>query len=289
MHDRGQIWPVAVFAHNEARNIVACLDSLRLASTRSIRCHVLANACTDGTEAVVRDYATRNAEVNLVPIDLADKANAWNIFVHDIAPRGTEFCFFIDGDVRATPGSLDQLASALARHPEANGASALPCSGRSLQAFRRDMLREQGLAGNLYALRGDFVQRVREREIRMPLGTVGEDALVGAMLKWDLKQNVPWDDSKVAVAEDAGFEFDPVSFWAAGEWKKYFRRRVRYSIRRYQNKMFGRIIQSAGFQALPRDIRQLYARYPELLALDWRGLNTLFDWLAIREIRLARK
>ncbi len=288
MTETNTAWPVAVFAHNEARNIVGCLDSLQAASAHPIACHVLANACRDRTEELVRDYAARHANVHLVSIELGDKANAWNVFVHEVAPRDAAHYFFIDGDVRATPGSLDALAQALARQPQANGASALPCSGRGVAAFRRDMLKDNGVAGNLYGLRGDFVERIRHQAIRMPVGTIGEDALMGAMLKWDLRGDTRWDDGKVVVAEAAGFEFDSVSPWLPREWKKYFRRRVRYSVRGYQNKMLGRAIQPAGFEALPQHVRGLYARYPDLLTLTWRGADTLFDWLAIREIRAAR-
>lgn len=288
MTDSNPAWPVAVFAHNEARNIVACLDSLQAASTHPIACYVLANACRDRTEDLVRDYASRHANVQLVSIALGDKANAWNVFVHEVAPQGAARYFFIDGDVRATPGALDALDQALEREPGANGASALPCSGRGVEAFRRDMLTDHGVAGNLYGLRGDFVERIRSRAIRMPIGTIGEDALMGAMLKWDLRGDIRWDDCKVAVAETAGFEFDSVSPWLPREWKKYFRRRVRYSVRGYQNRMLGRAIQPGGFEALPQHVRDLYPRYPELLTLGWRGADTLFDWLAIREIKAAR-
>lgn len=281
-------WPVAVFAHNEARNIVACLDSLQAAASRPPECHVLANACSDRTEALVREYSAAHPNVHLVSIALGDKANAWNVFVHEVAPHGAPHCFFIDGDVRATPGALDAMAQALAQHPQANGVSALPRSGRGVAAFRRDMLKDNGVAGNLYGLRGDFVERIRDRAIRMPVGTIGEDALMGAMLKWDLRGDVRWDDSKVVVAEAAGFEFDSVSPWLPREWKKYFRRRVRYSVRGYQNKMLGRAIQPAGFESLPQQVRDLYLRYPDLLRLGWRGLDTLFDWLAIRSIKAAR-
>lgn len=287
MTDVNPAWPVAVFAHNEARNIVACLDSLRAAATRPPECYVLANACRDNTEALVRDYAARHPNVHLVSIELGDKANAWNVFVHDVAPRGVPCYFFIDGDVRATPGSLDALAAALAQHPQANGASALPRSGRGVEAFQRDMLKNNGVAGNLYGLRGDFVERIREHAIHMPVGTIGEDALMGAMLKWDLRGDTRWDDSKVVVAHDAGFEFDPVSPWLPREWKKYFHRRVRYSVRGYQNRMLGRAIQPGGFESLPQQIADMYARYSDVLRLKWRGGDTLFDWLAIREIRAA--
>ena len=288
MTDTARPWPVAVFAHNEARNIIACLDSLQAASAHPIECHVLANACSDRTEDLVREYGASHSNVHLVSIALGDKANAWNVFVHDVAPRGAPHYFFIDGDVRATPGALDSMERALANHPQANGVSALPKSGRGVAAFQRDMLKDNGVAGNLYGLRDTFVERIRAQAINMPIGIIGEDALVGAMLKWDLRGDTRWDNNKVVVAQDAGFEFDSVSPWLPREWKKYFRRRVRYSVRGFQNKMLGWAIQPAGFEALPQQVRDLYLRYPEMLKLEWRGLDTLFDWLAIRAIRSNR-
>jgi hypothetical protein len=287
MTDNSQPWPVAVFAHNEARNIIACLDSLR-AARHPLECHVLANACNDRTEALVREYSVSHPNVHLVSIALGDKANAWNVFVHEIAPAGAAQYFFIDGDVRATPGALDAMAQTLTQHPRANGVSALPKSGRGVAAFQRDMLQDNGVAGNLYGLRGAFVERIRTQGIKMPIGTIGEDALIGAMLKWDLRGDTRWDNSRVVVARDAGFEFDSISPWLPREWKKYFRRRVRYSVRGYQNKMLGRAIQPAGFESLPQQVRGLYPIYPEMLRLEWHGLNTLFDWLAIREIEATR-
>ena len=287
MTDTPHPWPVAVFAHNEARNIVACLDSLQAAANHPLECFVLANACTDRTEGLVREYGASYPNVHLVSITLGDKANAWNVFVHEIAPDTAMQYFFIDGDVRATAGAFDAMAQALSQQPQANGVSALPKSGRGVAAFQRDMLKDTGVAGNLYGLRGTFVERIRAQSIKMPIGTIGEDALMGAMLKWDLRGDTRWDNSKVTVAQEAGFEFDSVSPWLPREWRKYFRRRVRYSVRGYQNKMLGRAIQPAGFVALPREVRDLYPRYPELLKLEWRGLDTLFDWLAIQHIKAA--
>lgn len=287
MADTPHPWPVAVFAHNEARNIVACLDSLLAAASHPLECFVLANACTDRTEALVREYGANHPNVHIESIALGDKANAWNMFVHEIAPAGAAQYFFIDGDVRATPGSLDAMAQALSLYPQVNGVSALPRSGRGVAAFQRDVLKDNGVAGNLYGLRGTFVERIRTQGIKMPIGTIGEDALMGAMLKWDLRGDTRWDNSKVVVAQEAGFEFDSVSPWLLREWKKYFRRRVRYSVRGFQNKMLGRAIQPAGFRALPREVRDLYPHYPELLKLEWRGLDTLFDWLAIQHIKAS--
>jgi hypothetical protein len=278
-------WSIAIFAHNEARNIVACLDSLQKASVLPPVCYVLANACTDATESLVHDYALTYPNVHIVSIVVGDKANAWNVFVHEIAPAGQVAYFFIDGDVRATSGAIDTMASVLDAEPHSNGVSALPMSGRGVQAFQSSMLRDKGVAGNLYGLRGTFLERIRARGIRMPVGTIGEDALVGAMLKWDLRGDIRWDNSRVTIAHDAGFEFDSVSPWMLREWKKYFRRRVRYSIRGYQNKMLGQSIQCSGFDHLPFNITDLYKRYPETFLLKWRGLDTLFDSLAIKVMK----
>lgn len=277
--------PIAVFAHNEERNIIACLNSLRQATSVPTECYVLANGCSDHTEDIVRKYQRYYPGVRLVCTKLGDKANAWNMFIHEAAPCNADYYFFIDGDVRASPWSLDVMIRALAHNRRANGVSALPASGRDVLAFQRDIRKQNGLAGNLYGLRGSFVNRIREQRIVMPVGTIGEDALVGAMLKWDLRGDTRWDNDKVTVADGAGFEFDSVSYWRPREWRKYLRRRVRYGIRGYQNRILGRAIQPAGFLALPRDVRNLYARYPDLLKLQWAGLRTIFDWLALREIK----
>lgn len=279
--------PVAVFAHNEARNILACLESLGKAAQQPLECYVLANACTDRTEAIVREYSHTHPNVHLVSITLGDKANAWNVFIHEMAPCTCDYYFFIDGDVRATPGSVNAMLDTLAQHPHANGVAALPKSGRGVAAFQRDMLKNNGIAGNLYGLRGSFVERIQAQHIRMPVGTIGEDALIGAMLKWDLQGDTRWDNERNAVALNAGFEFDSISPWRISEWRKYFRRRVRYSIRGYQNKMLGRTIQPGGFVDLPEHIDALYPRYRDLLHVNGHGLNSFFDRLAIKEIETA--
>lgn len=280
-------WPVAIFAHNEARNILHCLESLQQTTIHPIACYVLANACTDRTEDIVREYCNVHANVHLISIVLGDKANAWNVFVHEVSPRDRVCYFFMDGDVRASHGALQTMLDTLVQHPHANGVAALPKSGRGVAAFQRDMLKNNGVAGNLYGLRGSFVERIRAQNIRMPVGTIGEDALIGAMLKWDLRGDTRWDNDRVVVAQHAGFEFDSISPWRISEWRKYFRRRVRYSIRGYQNKMLGRAIQPDGFMALPARIEDLYVRHADSLLAQGRGLNSFFDRLAIKEIEAA--
>lgn len=58
---------------------------------------MLANGCTDSTAEQVRASAALLPNLWLVEINIADKANAWNLFVHDIFPmerlKEFETCF----------------------------------------------------------------------------------------------------------------------------------------------------------------------------------------------------
>ena len=108
---------VAVFAHNEERNIIRCLNSLPAAGCPgSAKVFVLANGCTDRTAGLVEGYA--RTRPNIVPLVIAkgDKSNAWNIFVHEHMPDGGAAAF-VDGDAVPDPRSIALLANALETNP----------------------------------------------------------------------------------------------------------------------------------------------------------------------------
>ncbi|MFI4904376.1 MAG: glycosyltransferase, partial [Burkholderiales bacterium] len=70
-------FPVMVLAHNEERHIGACLDSIFAADLAlDFDVYVMANGCTDRTEAIVADHARARPHVHLVSIALGDKCNA---------------------------------------------------------------------------------------------------------------------------------------------------------------------------------------------------------------------
>jgi len=278
-------WPVAVFAHNEEDCIEACVRSLldNRQPGIALEVHVLANACSDGTETVVARLAASEPSVRLHSISIGDKANAWNVYVHEVAPE-SDVHFFIDGDVQACAGALLPLAQALAAAPQANAAAALPVSGRAMEQTRRRMVSNRDLAGNLYALSGDFVRRLRAQQIAMPRGFIGEDSLVGAFAKYDLDPARGWDDSRIVSCEASGFAFESLSALKPADWRLYWNRRIRYSMRKFQMQALRRQVERQGFHAMPVDVRELY-RDPEA----WAGgpADPLFDLLARRRIRKA--
>jgi len=274
-------WPLAVFAHNEGTRL---LDALRSIDTPSVHAYVLANGCTDATERVATEYADATGRATVVSIALGDKANAWNVFVHERAPAADVY-FFMDGDVTAEPGACEALARTLEAHPEANAAAAVPASGRS-RARQVSMVVDMRLAmGALYALRGTFVAQLRQAGTRIPVGYIGDDGWVTSMAKWDGDPARPWDEHRVAPCLEAGYRFRSLSPARPGDWKGYWNRHVRYAMRHFQHILLRDALLAGGLPAMPRRIADLYSDARGLGALSPRLSEYPFDWVALRRMR----
>ena len=146
------------------------------------------------------------------------------------------------------------------------------------------MRREHGLFGDLYALRGDFLARMKAKAIRLPDDLIGDDGLLAAMAKTDLANEDNWDDARIAVCQGAGFLCEPVQLFAPQSWRLQYRRMINYSMRHFQNRMISKIMRSVGPVGLPRQMSQLYKQ--ELPRLASRALfpEYLFDRIALRRM-----
>jgi glycosyltransferase involved in cell wall biosynthesis len=278
-----------VLAHNEERHIAACLASLFDGEPgHPLDVYVMANGCTDQTEAVVREQAKKYQRVHLISIALGDKCNAWNVFVNEIAPKQApdrEIYFFMDGDARILPGSLSALSRGLDRNPRAHAASAPPASGRSIELDRRTLIQHRGLVANLYALRGSFMNELHLKSVRIPLGLEGDDGLIGALVKWDLDPATNrFDHLLIEPCEDAGFVFESMSPLKPSHWLSYWRRAVRYGRRRYEFQLLGNRLRKLGLEGLPKHISEIYGD-SNSLSLQWNGIHTLPNWVALRNMR----
>jgi glycosyltransferase involved in cell wall biosynthesis len=286
-------WAVMVLAYNEERHIVACLDSIIASEPgRAFDIYVMANGCTDRTEALVTAYGRRNPAAKLVSIKLGDKCNAWNVFIHETVKNeapGRDIYFFMDGDARVVPGSFTAMANALVRNQRANAASAVPASGRNVERDRLEILNDRGLVANLYALRGSFVDRLRDRQVKLPLKLEGDDGLLGALIKWDLDPvHGTFDDDRIVACSDAAFEFEPLSPSRVSDWRAYWKRAVRYGRRRYEFQVLRPELKEKGIAGVPSDITELYG-HANRLKLRWDGLYTVSNWIALNQMRRFRK
>jgi glycosyltransferase involved in cell wall biosynthesis len=288
-------WSLAVFAHNESGRIRAALESIvRAAGERAVEVLVLANGCTDSTSDEVRACANVLPDLWLVEIELADKANAWNMYVHDFiaSDRAQEIdtYFFMDGDVTLEPDALLRLASALSEHPSAEAAGGMPATGRDKARWRTRMVKSGTLAGNLYALRGSFVEYLRQRHIRMPVGLIGEDLFVSWLVTRQLGRTTALGEGPLCIfSSDAEFSFRSLSPMRLGDYRIYLRRKWRYTHRALQLEMLRHVLIGGGIAAMPGHVNELYLKAPLPSRMRWAGIDTPLRLLAVLWIRSFRR
>lgn len=275
---------VVVLAHNEERRIAACLGSLPLGKP-GYAVHVVVNGSTDRTAAIARELCGSRGTVHDWPE--GGKSRSWNRILFDTPGVDGDAFVFVDGDAETVPGSVDALVAVLAANPHANAASAVPRNGRMAQAYADEMMAAHGLFGDLYALSGGFVARMRAECIRLPDDLIGDDGLVCALAKTNLANEDDWQDGRVVVCPEAGFLCEPVSVLSPRTWRVQYRRLINYSVRHFQNRIVSDIMRGPGPAALPR---RLAALYPEWLTrfAPRRGLPTAwFDRKALMRMRQA--
>ena len=289
------VWAMAVFAHNEARRIEAALRAIAgAAGGHAVDVFVLANGCTDGTADRVRACAGLLPHLTLVEVDLGDKVNAWNVYVQELhTPERMaeiETHYFTDGDVTLEAEALPRLADALREVPTAMAAGGMPATGRDRDAWRERMVRYSSLAGNLYALRGAFVRKLRDRRLRMPVGLFGEDRFVSWLVDTRLGDPPDSDDEIQCVFHrTAEFSFRSLSPKRPGDYRIYFRRKWRYARRALQHEMLMPILFRKGLEAMPAHVSELYVEAALPSRLKWVGLDTPYRLLAVLWIRSYRR
>jgi len=282
---------VCIFAHNEERLLPPCIAALDAAADgAAFRAHILVNGSTDSTLGVAKTLAAADPRVTVHDLPVADKANAWNDYVHRIAQH-EDVHIFVDGDIAPAPRAFAELAGALRANPRAYAAAAIPFSGRDRAAWAERLNRFSYLSGNLYAMSRQALAAFRARDLHLPFGAKGEDGLIAYLLLTDLKGGE--DDTRrerIVAAAKAGFAFNSLALnW--NDAMLYHRRLKRYSERHFQKAVLYRRLKRSGAGAMPKNILDIYAP-SELRGLRPRRdpVNFWYDWATLRRLRAhARK
>lgn len=246
---------IAVLAYNEERRIATCLRSLPLCEP-GVETHVIVNGTSDRTAEIARGFAG----VTVHDYAHGGKSRSWNRFMLDTQGIAADTYVFVDGDAEIIPGSVAALVRCLADHPAANAASGLPRNGRQAAAYRSSIMRVHGLFGDLYALRGSFVERMRHASIRLPEDLIGDDGLIGALAKTDLGGEEDWDDARVAPCPDAGFLCEPTRL-SRDSLRGQYRRMINYSVRHFQNRIVTDYMRGGGPTTFPGELASVYPSY----------------------------
>ncbi|MEO0399165.1 MAG: glycosyltransferase [Pseudomonadota bacterium] len=275
---------VGVFAHNEEARIEAALHALPLDDT-DYDIAVIINGATDETAVKARAVLAGRPGARVLEYAEGGKARSWNRFVHEDATPDREAYAFTDGDLRLAPGALAAMRAALKADAHANAVSAPPLAGRKADAYRAQMARDRTLFGGLYLLRGAFLERVRAQNCRMPIDVIGEDGMVESWVKTDLGRDADWDQSRVAFCPDAGFYSEHRSIARMSDLIDQWRRLVRYSERRLQNKAITMVMGSDGVSGLPEQITPLAAANATLSDVRLHPLYMAPDLFALRRLK----
>jgi hypothetical protein len=202
-------WSVAIFAARETTETLArCIRAaLAACAGRDAVIDVLINGNPAlAKAAAAMDWDAAQGRARIWSIAMGDKAHTWNEYLHRIWPKGaTSFC--IDGYAEVKPDALAAIAGRMAQDSSRLGATGVPTCGRSAGRLREQMLKSGGIHGNLYAVRPEAMQALREQGFRLPLGLYRTDPLLGSVLMFGLDPaNNKWDPSRIAV--EAGATWD---------------------------------------------------------------------------------
>jgi glycosyltransferase involved in cell wall biosynthesis len=274
---------IAIFAHNEEARIGRCLESLTWASrdTASIDVTVLINGSRDRTETIVRDWAANHPNVKPVVIDVGDKANAWNVYVGSGLSFGRNH-YFLDGDCWLPPFTIDVLE---AEFQTGNPLCVAPMPFNVSDSLREFLARLSLPCGTMYGLSGEFLKRVVDEKIRMPLGFIGDDNLIASMVHSNLDDAFGnYDKSRVRIVDRIG----PVAHRPPPFSRATFRlqrgRLRRYALRRVQMELLNHHVKIHGLRTLPKTAREL-SKYWKAPGLRWyfriRGFETPYVWRAL--------
>lgn len=211
METKTASWSVAISSSRETpATLVRCIDAAVAACQgHSAIIDVLINGnpgLAVQMKESLRVELAGDISVRLWSIFAADKAHAWNEYVHRIWPPGST-AFFIDGYAEVKQEALAALAHGMDHSADVLGATGVPTCGRSAAMLREQMLKSGGIHGNLYSICSEAMAGLRERGFKLPLGLYRTDPLIGSVLMFRLDPGAyAWEARRVAVVASATWD-----------------------------------------------------------------------------------
>jgi glycosyltransferase involved in cell wall biosynthesis len=225
-----------MFAYNEEKNILKSLNSVFENVDAALNLlYVIANGCTDNTVKILNEQRQYHPKLRVVDITLGDKCNAWNHYIHSIAP-GTEVYahFFVDSDVQFTPSAFPQLVKKLNNTPSAVAIAGLPYSGRNKEFYQSLVIDGVCLFGNLYAMEDDFLNVIREKNFKLPIGLGWIDSAITKAINCNITNQYDSIPDRITYEDGSGYTFDSLNFLKLSDIKLYINRLARYDVGKLQ-------------------------------------------------------
>jgi hypothetical protein len=260
-------WSVAIFSSRETlQTLSSSIDAILSATNETASVvDVMVNGNRELANDVGRYIETLHpvgrarTRVRVWYVLVGDKAHAWNQYVHNVLSP-SDIAFFVDGYAQVMPDALKLISDALSGTPNALAASGVPTVGRSSEMQTEVMLREGGIHGNLYALRGDFLARLRATGFQLPLGLYRTDGVLGAAISFALDPaSNDWDSSLIFVHPKATWKNRPLTWGSAADIRSHLKKVMRQAQGVLENRAVREhlAIQKKTPQSLPRTSAEL--------------------------------
>jgi len=228
---------IVMFAYNEQDNIEASITSIFNNVNAQLNCfYLIANGCSDDTVAIANRVKEKLgfSRLNVVEIELGDKCNAWNTYLHELADD-VDVHFFTDADVQFSSHCFEQMAEKLVNTGDSTVVIAgMPLTGRNIDFYRSLVIERACFFGNLYGMKHAFVERIRETPFRLPVGLNWIDSFLTKAANTDLKFtdfNLP---DRTTWIEGVGYDFEKLSVFKRSDIKLYINRIARYELGKIQ-------------------------------------------------------
>ncbi|MDT0627687.1 glycosyltransferase family A protein [Alteromonas sp. W364] len=251
-------YSIVMFAYNEENNIERSLSSIYENVDENLsQVVVIANGCTDSTVDILNKASRDNLfpRLRVVEIQLGDKCNAWNEYVHNIS-CDEDVHFFTDADVQFTADAFNQMTQTLLDSKNATAIAGLPFSGRNMEVYREMVTQQHLLFGNCYGLKNKFLQLVRDKNFYLPKGLGWIDSAITKIVKRDIEDiDLPIHE-RVTFNIDCGYFFAKLNYFKLADIKLYINRISRYSTGKLQQTHLEKI----SFLEWPRDLNEINQR-----------------------------
>ncbi|MDP5132517.1 MAG: glycosyltransferase family 2 protein [Paraglaciecola sp.] len=264
-------YSVVTFAHNEEKSIAATIKSI-IANTdsRLNNICIVTNGCSDKTYDIALETLTEIApcEFTVVNLPLGDKCNAWNHYVYQLLPE-CDVHFFVDSDVTFTRNAFPQLFDTLIQ-TDKTAVTGLPQSGRNIAQYTELATRYACLFGNLYGLKHEFLTRLVQDEIKLPVGLSWIDAQLTKLVNHNLAAAKDDYQPRVTCKTGVGYVFDSLKPWHKADIKLYVNRLVRYKVGQLQEVY----LDALPFSQWPAHIQPINQQILQK-GVSWRSLGKL--------------
>lgn len=222
-------YSVVSFAYNEGDSINATIRSIISNSDKRLKnITIVANGCTDNTAEIAKETLNKYAPCSfkVVQLEIGDKCNAWNHYIyHHLAE--CEVVFFTDSDLTFSENAFPKLFDKLLATNQL-AIAGLPQTGRNIAQYVELVENYSCLFGGLYGVKQQFLTRLKNENIYLPMGLNWIDSQITKLINHNLSTDKSIYTHQVTFEPNIGYHFESLKPWKPSHIKLYLNRLVRY-------------------------------------------------------------